>query len=281
MTDTGLVLEGGGMRGLYTAGVLEYFMSQDLYFPYVIGVSAGACMGASYLSRQPGRNRKVNLDFVEDKRYLSLSNYIKKRELFGMDFIFDEIPNRLVPFDLDTLINSPEQFLITATDCDTGEPRYYEKSDNQDSIAELLRASSSLPFVASSVEYENHRLMDGGISDPIPIKKAQNDGMEKNVVILTKPRGYFKKPGRISKIIKYKQHPMINKKLTVRYRHYNQTLEYLYNQEKQGNTFIMAPSKTLQIGRAERSKKRLEDLYELGWHDAQAQFEQLHAFLSK
>src|SRR5699024_7726118 len=127
MTDTGLVLEGGGMRGLYTAGVLEYFMSKELYLPYVIGVSAGACMGASYLSRQPGRNKKVNLDFVEDKRYISLGNYIKKRELFGMDFIFDEIPNRLVPFDVKTLVDSPEQFTIVTTDCSTGEPVYYKR----------------------------------------------------------------------------------------------------------------------------------------------------------
>lgn len=279
MTDAGLVLEGGGMRGLYTAGVLEYFMSRDLYFPYVIGVSAGACMGASYLARQPGRNKKVNLDFVGDKRYISLSNYIKKRELFGMDFIFDVIPNQLVPFDVETLVGSPEQFVIVTTDCATGEPVYYKKTDNRNNIPELLRASSSLPFVASSVGYDDRQLMDGGISDPIPLKKAQNDGFDKNIVILTKPRGYFKKPGKISKIIKYKDHPMINEKLGVRYKHYNKTLEYLYNQERQGSTFVIAPSKTLKVGRTERNKKRLEDLYELGWNDAKEQFEQLNSFL--
>ncbi|WP_411842482.1 patatin family protein [Salinicoccus sp. HZC-1] len=279
MTDTGLVLEGGGMRGLYTAGVLEYFMSRNLYFPYVIGVSAGACMGASYVSRQPGRNKKVNLDFVEDKRYISLSNYVRKRELFGMDFIFDEIPNKLVPFDIDTLIKSPEQFVIVATDCETGEPRYYEKAENYNNIPELLRASSSLPFVASSVEYNNRNLMDGGISDPIPIRKAQEDGFEKNVVILTKPRGYFKKPSRMSKILKYKDHPMINEKLGVRYKHYNTTLEYLYDQEERGNAFVMAPSRTLKVGRTENNKKRLEDLYELGWNDAKEQYEKLKGFL--
>jgi len=279
MTGTGLVLEGGGMRGLYTAGVLEYFMSKDLYLPYVIGVSAGACMGASYLSRQPGRNRKVNLDFVEDKRYISLGNYIKKRELFGMDFIFDEIPNNLVPFDVKTLVDSPEQFTIVTTDCGTGEPVYYKKTDNQEHIAELLRASSSLPFVASSVQYDNRHLMDGGISDPIPILKAQSDGFEKNIVILTKPRGYFKKPSRMSKVIKYKDHPMIHEKLGVRYRHYNDTLKYLYDQEKRKNAFVIAPSKPLKISRTERNKKRLEDLYELGWRDAEAQYGRLQAFL--
>lgn len=281
MTDTGLVLEGGGMRALYTAGVLEYFMSRDLYFTYVIGVSSGACMGASYVSRQPGRNKKVNLDFVEDKRYLSLSNYIKKRELFGMDFIFDEIPNKLVPFDIDTLIKSPEQFMIVATDCATGEPVYYEKENHKNNIPELLRASSSLPFVASSINYDNRHLMDGGISDPIPLAKSQSDGVKKNVVILTKPRGYYKKPSRMSSIIKYKDHPVINDKLKVRYEHYNKTLRYLYDHEEQGDTFVMAPSKYLKVGRTERNKKRLEDLYELGWNDAKEQFEQLSEFLGK
>lgn len=280
MTDTGLVLEGGGMRGLYTAGVLEYFMSRGLYFPYVIGVSAGACMGASYLARQKDRNRKVNLDYMDDKRYMSLSNYIKKRELFGMDFIFDEIPNTLVPFDVDTLMQKPEEFVIVATDCETGEPAYFKKRDyDATSIATLLRASSSLPFVASSVEFEERELLDGGISDSIPIKKSENDGFPKNVVILTKPRGYYKKPGRISKLIKYKNHPAINDRLATRYRFYNESLHYVHRQEKNGAAFILSPSVDLKVGRAERKKERLEALYQLGWEDAKAHYEALCSFL--
>lgn len=281
MINAGLVLEGGGMRGLYTAGVLEYFMSQDLYFPYIIGVSAGACMGASYLSRQAGRNKKVNLGYIEDKRYLSLSNFIKKRELFGMDFIFDEIPNKLVPFDMDTFIKSPEQFVIVATDCETGEPVYFEKEDHSEHIVKLLRASSSLPFVASSVEYNNLHLLDGGISDPIPVKKAENDGYEKNVIILTKPKGYFKRPSKMSSIFKYKRHPKINDRLKVRYKHYNETLEYIQKQEEIGNVFVMRPSMEMPVGRVERNKERLENLYELGWNDAKEQFGELKSFLVK
>ncbi|GAB3058980.1 patatin family protein [Salinicoccus sesuvii] len=282
MTNAGLVLEGGGMRGLYTAGVLEYFMSKDLYFPYVIGVSAGACMGASYLARQRGRNRKVNLDFVQDKRYLSFSNYIKKREVFGMDFIFDEIPNKLVPFDVKTLMNGAEEFVIGTTDCESGEPVYFKKSDyDERTIARLLRASSSLPFVASSVEYSGQHLLDGGIADPIPIRKAEADGFELNIVVLTKPRGYFKKPGKMSKIIKYKNHPVINEKLATRYRVYNETLHYITRQEKAGKTFVISPSKTIKVGRAEKNKERLESLYELGWNDAKIKHEEMKAFLSK
>jgi len=209
MINSGLVLEGGGMRGLYTAGVLEYFMSQELYFPYVIGVSAGACMGASYLSRQAGRNKKVNIGFIEDKRYLSLSNFIKKRELFGMDFLFEEIPNKLVPFDMNTFKNSPEQFVVVATDCASGSAVYYDKEHHKDHLLKIIRASSSLPFVAPSVFYDNRHLLDGGIADPIPIKKAESDGFEKNVIILTKPGGYFKRASKMSSIFKYKRHPKI------------------------------------------------------------------------
>src|SRR5690625_4380963 len=190
MVGAGLILEGGGMRGLYTAGVLEYFMEQDLYFPYKIGVSAGACMVASYLYRQKERNKKVILGYIEDKRYISFSNFIKKREVFGMDFIFDEIPNQLVPFDMDTYRKNSEELVIVTTDCETGQPVYFDKTNQGDDLVLLLRASSSLPFVASSVEYKGRHLLDGGIVDPIPIKKAQQDGFEKNVIILTKPEGY-------------------------------------------------------------------------------------------
>ncbi|MHC0038838.1 patatin-like phospholipase family protein [Pseudoneobacillus sp. C159] len=281
MIDAGLVLEGGGMRGLYTAGVLEYFMSEDLYFPYIIGVSAGACMGASYLSRQAGRNKKVNLGYVGDKRYLSLSNFIKNRELFGMDFIFDEIPNKLVPFDLDTFIKSPERFVIVTTDCETGEPVYFEKGQHHDHIVKLLRASSSLPFVASSVEYNKRHLLDGGIVDPIPIKKAQIDGYQKNVIILTKPKGYFKRASKMSSIFKYKKHPKINDQLKVRYKLYNETLDYIHKQEELGNVFVIRPSMAMPVGRVERNKKRLENLYELGWNDAKEQYDHLKNFLNK
>jgi len=279
MINSGLVLEGGGMRGLYTAGVLEYFMSQELYFPYVIGVSAGACMGASYLSRQVGRNKQVNIGFVEDKRYLSISNFIKKRELFGMDFIFDEIPNKLVPFDIITFTNSPEQFVIVATDCATGEAVYYEKEQHSDELVKILRASSSLPFVAPSVFYDNRELLDGGIVDPIPIKKAEIDGFEKNVIILTKHKGYFKRASRLSKVFKYKRHPKIDSLLRIRYKLYNDTLKYIHEQEQLGKVYVIRPSIAMPVGRVERNKQRLEDLYELGWNDAQRQIDELKGFL--
>ncbi|HLS34991.1 MAG TPA: patatin family protein [Bacillota bacterium] len=280
MVNAGLVLEGGGMRGLYTAGVLEYFLEQNLYFPYNIGVSAGACMAASYLSRQKGRNKKVNLGYIDDKRYISFSNFIKNREVFGMDFIFDEIPNRLVPFDMSTFLKNSEEFVIVTTDCETGEPVYYDKTNHGHDLVLLLRASSSLPFIASSVKYKGRKLLDGGITDPIPIKKAEEEGYEKNVIIMTKPVGYYKKkPGKLSRLIKYKKHPIINDLLVARYKHYNETLQYISKQEDQGKVFVIRPSKTLPVGRMERKKERLEELYKLGWNDTKEQFDKLKKFL--
>jgi predicted patatin/cPLA2 family phospholipase len=280
MINSGLVLEGGGMRGLYTAGVLEYFMERDLYFPYVIGVSAGACMAGSYLSRQAGRNKEVNLGYVGDKRYLSYLNFIKKRELFGMDFIFDEIPNKLVPFDLETFRTVPEQLIVGTTDCETGEPVYFDKNTHGEHLLKLLRASSSLPFVAPSVSYDNRLLLDGGISDPIPIKKAQNDGFQKNVIILTKPAGYYKRPSKLASYFNYKQHPKINDLLVSRHKLYNETLAYINAEEEKGKVLVIRPSIALPVGRVEKNRTKLQDLYELGLQDAQKQIKNIEIFLT-
>lgn len=281
MKDIGLVLEGGGLRGVYTAGVLEYLMEEDIYFPYTIGVSAGACMGASYLSRQPGRNKRVNLDFVGDKRYLSYSNYFKNRELFGMDFIFDEIPNKLIPFDRETLIKGSEEFVIAATDCDTGSPVYFKKKDyDKEVLGDLLRATSSLPFVAEAVEIDGRKLMDGGIVDPLPVKQSIRDGNTLNILILTQPRGYKKEPSRMSKLLRYKKYPEVDMKLKSRHTYYNEDLAFINNLENDGQAFVFAPSKDLKISRTEKDKKKLEQLYELGYEDAKSRGDELKEFIS-
>ncbi|MGD6775634.1 patatin-like phospholipase family protein [Sutcliffiella horikoshii] len=279
MLNCGLVLEGGGMRGVYTAGILEYFMEKNLYFPYVIGVSAGACMAASYLSRQPGRNKKVNIDFVGDPRYLSYRNFWKKRQMFDMDFLFDEIPNKLVPYDYESFLNRTEQFVVVTTDCLTGEPVYYNMDQHGEDMLQLIRASSSLPFVAPSVAYQDKMLLDGGIIDPIPLKKAQKDGFEKNVVILTKPVGYKKKASRFSSLFKYKQFPIISERLQTRYKLYNETLDYVDSEKESGSTFVFQPSQPLPVGRMERKKERLQALYELGYEDAKNNYKALQEFL--
>lgn len=274
MNDTGLILEGGGMRGLYTAGVLEYFAQHDIHFPYIIGVSAGACMAASFLSEQEGRNRTVSIDYVNDKRYLSFSNFIRKGELFGMDFIFDEIPNTLVPLDVNKIISGKEEFVIVTTNCETGEPMYFYKEDyDAQTLGKLLRASSSIPFFADAVEHDGKYMLDGGIADPIPIIKAESDGFSKNVVVLTKPRGYYKKESRMSNIINYKKYPKVDERMKIRYKHYNDRLDYIFEQEKKGKVAVLAPSTDPGVGRTTRNTEKLEKLYALGFNDAKEQYE--------
>ena len=274
MNDTGLILEGGGMRGLYTAGVLEYFAQEDIQFPYIIGVSAGACMAASFLSEQQGRNRTVSIDFVNDKRYLSFSNFIRRGELFGMDFIFDEIPNNIVPLDVKKIISGPDEFVIVTTNCQTGEPMYFYKEDyDEQTLGKLLRASSSIPFFADAVEHKGTYMLDGGIVDPIPILKSESDGFTKNVVVLTKPRGYYKKQSRVSSIVNYKKYPKVDERMKIRYKHYNDRLDYVFEQEKKGKVVVIAPSEDAGVGRTTRKTEKLEKLYELGFNDAKEQYE--------
>lgn len=281
MYDNGLILEGGGMRGIYTAGVLEYFMEKDRYFSYVIGVSAGACNAASYISRQPGRNKSVMIDYVRHPDYISLRNLMQKRELFGMDLIFDQIPNNLVPFDFQTFNAAKERFVIGTTDCLTGEPVYFEKNESPDDILSIIRASSSLPFMAKAVTYKGHQLMDGGVADPIPFKKALADGVEKPVIVLTKSKGYRKKPSRFSKTGRYfyREYMGLTHALEMRWKLYNDQLEEIEQLEREGKAFVIRPSQDIKVKRAERDPEKLEQLYRQGYSDAQHKFEAMENWL--
>ncbi|QNK57211.1 patatin family protein [Paenibacillus sp. PAMC21692] len=282
MSETiGLVLEGGGMRAVYTAGVLECLMEHDVYFPYNIGVSADACMGASYLSRQAGRNRVVNVDYVSDPRYISWGNLLKKREMFGMDFIFDEIPNRLVPFDYEAFRNSAERYVIGTTDCETGESVYYEKGEPGFDMLPLLRASSSLPFIARIVEFGGKKLLDGGLSDPIPLRKSEGDGNSRNVLILTRNESYRKSPNRMGWLARraYGKYPELVETMLRRHDVYNETLAYIAEQERSGVAFVIRPSETLTVGRMERDPAKLGALYEQGYEDAKRLLPELRSWM--
>lgn len=276
----GLVLEGGGMRGVYTAGVLESFLEKGLSFPYVIGVSAGACNAASYISQQKGRNKRVNLEYISDSRYLSLKNYIKNRELFGMDFIFNEIPSRLIPFDFESFYQNQTEFVIGTTDCKTGDPLYFKKSDYGQEMLTVLKASSSLPFVSQEIFFKSRYLLDGGISDSIPLKKAKSDGYRRNVVVLTRNEGYTKKPSRFSFLVKkrYPQYPGLQRALTRRYQMYNDTINEIIQEEKKGNIIVIRPTNPIKVGRLERNTTRLEDLYQQGYEDGLASIEAIMHF---
>lgn len=280
LKNIGLVLEGGGMRGLYTCGVLEYFMENDLYFNYVIGVSAGACNAVSYISRQQGRNEKVIIGFVKNWRYMSLRNLFLSKSYFGMDFIFDEIPNKHVLFDFETFYKSPGVFLVGATDCQSGKPLYMNKDDLGEQF-QALRASASLPMLSPIVNYKGYKLLDGGISDSIPIKKAINDGNTKNIIILTRNKGYRKSPGKFNALLKfkYKNYPLLVETMLNRYKNYNETLDYIEQLESDGKVVVIRPSLELEVGRLEKDSKKLYGLLHNGYDDTKRSYEKIMKFI--
>jgi predicted patatin/cPLA2 family phospholipase len=280
MEACGLVLEGGGMRGVYTAGVLEYFLEQGLYFPYVIGVSAGACNAASYLSRQAGRNKKVTIGYIRDPRYLSYRNLLREKSLFGMDFIFDHIPNQLEPFDFPSFYGAKEEFVVGTTDAFTGEPVYFAKRADLDML-KVIRASSSLPFVAKPVELDGRILFDGGLSDPVPLLKSMTDGNRRNVVILTKAQGHRKSPFRFKRLASrfYPQYDGLIRSLTDRPQLYNATMDELERQERDGDVFVFRPSVDLKVSRTEKKAERLSALHDLGYADAKRQHHKLQEWM--
>ena len=282
--QTALILEGGGLRGVYTSGVLQYFMEQGLFFGYVIGVSMGACNAASYISNQPGRNRIVNIRYVNDKRYLSVRRLLFKGELFGMDFIFDTIPNKLVPFDYDTFYQSPQRCVVTVTDCISGEAVYYEKSRVGSHYLKVLQASSSLPLLAQPVEYDGRIFMDGGLADPIPLAKSIRDGNPKHVLILTRPRGYRKKNSPLTNLLlrlRYPRFKGMHRVMARRAARYNDTLKWIEDLETKGQILVLQPSSPLQVGRVERNKEKLYATYDQGYADAKDHVARLYHYLSQ
>ena len=283
MNQVGLVLEGGGMRGVFTAGVLECFAERDLYFPYLIGVSAGACNATSYLSRQKGRNKRINIDYASHKEYLSIRNYLTKRQLFGMDYIFDKIPNELDPFDYDRFFAKTERFVVGTTNCESGKPVYFEETKSKENLLKILRATSSLPFMAPIIHYQGQPLLDGGLSDPIPIRRAIRDGYEKNVIVMTRNADYRKKPTTLPRFLHrvYHQYPKVIDAISHRYQIYNETLDDIQELEQQGKAFVIRPIEPLQVGRIERNPERLTALYEQGYKEAEKVFAELMAFINE
>ncbi len=276
----GLVLEGGGLRGVYTSGVIRFFMDKGIIFPYVVGVSMGVCNGANYISRQPERSRIVNIDFVNDPRYISYRRLLLKGELFGMDFIFHTIPFSLVPFDQNTFLRNEAKFVIGVTDCETGDPVFYEKSELGDDAMDIFRATCSLPFLAKPVHYRGRVFMDGGVIDPVPIQKSIDDGNRRNVLILTRPKGYRKKPSHLHLLAQlwYPKFKGLHRALAVRHIKYNKTMDMVDKLEKSGQTISIRPTKTIEAARVERNKDKLHAAYDQGYEDASSCYERLRSF---
>lgn len=281
MKKTGLVLEGGGMRGMFTAGVLDCFMDMDLHFDEIIGVSAGACHGCSFVSEQRGRAKDITIDYINDKRYCSLYCLVTTGDLFGAKFLYDTIPNQLNLFDDDTFIKNHTKLYATVTNIETGYPEYLHLKDMRNDI-EALRASASLPLVSNIVAINGKKYLDGGVSDSIPIKKIEADGLTKNIVVLTQPKEYRKKKSSTTMMMKliYRKYPKLVERMELRHQLYNDTLNYIEEQEEKGTILVIRPKKKLEVGRIEKNKQKLQHVYDIGYELTLAQKEGILKFLS-
>jgi predicted patatin/cPLA2 family phospholipase len=271
MLNYGLVLEGGGLRGLYTSGVIDVFLEKEIEFPFVIGVSAGAGYGVSLVSKQHGRNLKIFKKFRSDPRYLSLRSFIKTGNYFGLDFIYDETP-KYIPFDIKTFMESPSRFITVCTNVETGEAEYYEKDEQ---ILQILKGSSAVPFMCKIVEFGGKKLLDGGIADAIPIKKSMELGFSKNIVVLTRPEGFRRKKSFHPAWLFYRKYPKFIKALNTYVERYNQSLDFIEQEAAKGNAIIIRPTKDLGVKRTESNIAKIERLYELGRSDAMFHVKQL------
>lgn len=276
----GLVLEGGAMRGLYTAGVLDVFMDNNIHIDGIVGVSAGVLFGVNYVSGQRGRVLRYNKRFIKDKRYMGLMCLITTGNIVSKDFSYYEIPTKLDVFDEKAFEESNTEFYATVTNIETGEPEYI-KLENIFRQMEVLRATSAMPFVSQFVELDNKKYLDGGIADSVPIDKCKSLGYDKIIVVLTRPIEYRKKKGnKVLANIKYRKYPNLVNTINNRYKNYNETIEKIIDMENKKEIFVIRPSRTLKIKRIEKNIDKLQEMYDLGVDDCKKSLEQLKMFLS-
>ncbi|MBI9067875.1 MAG: patatin family protein [Salinivirgaceae bacterium] len=279
---TALVMEGGGFRGIFTAGVLEVFLKNKLYFDYAVGVSAGALYGVSYVSQQPNRNLEVN-KYISDKRYAGFGNWLRKGSYFSWDFILNVIPNSMVSLDYETLKNSATKFWIGTTNCETGEAEFFLLNEtNKSDFVSVLAASCSLPFISPIVNYGNKKYLDGGLADSFPFEHALNAGNKKAVVILTRPKGYVKAPLKSTLIFKwhYRKYPKLLKAILSRPDVYNKSLKKLEELEREGKVFVIRPENEITVGRLENKPEKTELVYNEGMKVAEKCLPELKKWLN-
>lgn len=279
--SVGLVLEGGGMRGLYTAGVLDAFLDTGIKVDGVIGVSAGALFGVNFVSGQRGRALRYNKKFISYPNYMGFRSWIKTGNVVNKDFTYYEIPMKLDVFDEEAFEKAGVDFYAVATDIESGKPDYL-KIDNVFDQMEAFRASSSLPVVSKIVEYEGKKYLDGGLSDSIPVDFARSLGFDKLIVVLTRPIDYRKKPssGRIYKLL-YRKYPNFVKVASMRYKYYNKAVERVIDLEKRGQLYAIRPSQDLVIGRLEKNPVKFDEIYTIGLQDAREAMDGLKEYLGE
>ena len=276
-----LVLEGGAKRGIYTAGVLDVFLEHGIITDGVIGVSAGAIHGCSYVAKQLGRSIRYNIKYNDDYRFMSFKSLLKTGSVVDTDFAYHELPEKLDPFDHNTFENSNIKFYATCTNLKTGKAEYVLCPNLKEHYINYLRASASMPLVSQIVELDNNCYLDGGIADSIPLKAAFDLGYKKNIVVLTRQEGYSKKPSSLLWLAKlmYKKYPNFINTLKNRHTDYNQTLQYIKNLEENKEIFVIRPSKYIKISRMEKNIEVVKEMYQLGRQDALNAIQQIKGFL--
>ena len=263
---TGLVLEGGGMRGVFTSGVLDAFMKHDLYFRYIVAVSAGACNGMSYVSRQPRRARISNIDYLARYKYIGIRHLVTQGCIFDRELLYDKFPNQLLPFDFDEYFKHAKGFEIVTTNCLTGKAMYLSETSDRQRSLDIVRAPSSLPYVSKIVTVDGIPMLDGGIIDSIPINRAIETGHEHNVVILTRNKDW-RDTGKDRKVpaFIYKNYPRLRVALSHRHVVYNQQIDLIDRLEAEGKITCIRPMRPMEVGRIENDVEKLERLYEEGF----------------
>lgn len=280
--NIGLVLEGGGFRGIHSAGVLDYFLEQGWELPYIIGVSMGSCNGANYIAKQKGRSIEIPYEYINDRHYISFWNLVTKGSLFDMDFVFYEEPSKRYPFDKETFRKSSQVFLICAMDVLEGKSTYFKASELNDlELYNALKASCSLPFISKMVTLRGRQYLDGGLSDSIPVKKAIDDGMEKVLVVATRDKNYRKEKSVFAKkSLMYRHYPKVVDAINNRNDHYNDELDYMKKMEEKGVVKVIYPKEPLLLGRTEKNAHKLLETYNKGYDRAKELHKEIENFIS-
>ena len=270
---SGLILEGGGMRGIFTIGVLDNLMDRGIRFPYIIGVSAGACNGLSYMSHQRGRAKYADIDLLKEYNYIGMKYLLTKGNIMDFDLLFHKFPEEISPYDYDKLASSPERYEMVTTSCITGKACYFQEKKNPKRVIDIVKASSSLPFVCPITYVDGEPMLDGGISDSIPLERAMSLGYDNNLVILTRNHGY-RKPQNASRVpfFFYRKYPNIKAAIRGRNAMYNRQMELVEAMENEGRVQVLRPMKPVEVGRIERNIDKLLALYQEGY-DLAAQIE--------
>ncbi|HHW7578777.1 TPA: patatin-like phospholipase family protein [Mannheimia haemolytica] len=277
----GLVLEGGGLRGIFTSGVLDVFLDENIHIDGAIGVSAGALFGVNLPSKQKGRALRYNKKYAKDKRYMGLHSLLTTGNIVNRDFAYYELPSRLDPFDQQAFEASGMDFWVTVTNVETGKPEYI-KIDNVFEQMEAFRATSSMPIVSKIVEIEGKKYLDGGVSDSIPVQKFIEMGYNKIIVVLTRPLEYRKKPSSMWLFKRfYKKYPKLVQRWENRYAEYNQAVEQIIQLNEKQQIFVIRPSRTVKISRLEKDVDKIQGMYDLGVEDARNALAGLRAYLAK